>query len=315
MEIYGMLGEKLGTIGKPEKKAEDGAAEARLPQWKKDLLQKPSISVRKGIAWGYTPPYEDTDTLVLTSPQSSFVDIRFPVKQQLSKPIASDPSFWAFAGTSHMTFAPFAGDTITMPYSAHCVWKHDIDSKGPGITDEGDLFLLPNGDCMEVGMMQNPQTGKVEMYKEYWTGPPTGVTPTIRTPCVVAKTQAPSDGQKAQDALRDESGVIVRVGNYCQGIMRQRTAEQGRPEGADAILVERWTRSLVETEQRSTAAGTSDGPSDAAGWVQDWRSNTPCDNGVFMPCMWTCDGNRQLGDEIVVKGVTWRVVELVTEEA
>ncbi|KIW91868.1 uncharacterized protein Z519_07838 [Cladophialophora bantiana CBS 173.52] len=319
MEIYGMLGERLGTIGKAEKRAEDKAEETELPQWKKDLLQKPSISVRRGIAWGYTPPYEDTDTLVLSSTQSLFVDIRFPSKRQLSKPITSDPSFWAFSGTSHMTFAPFTGDTTTMPYSAHCVWKHEIDSKGPGITDEGDLFLLPNGDCMEVGMMQNPQTGKIEMYKEYWTGPPTGVTPTSatmdsRTPCVVATTQAKPDDQDPQGASRQESGVIIRIGDYCQGIMRQRTGESGSPEG-NAVLVERWTQSLVEADLKPTTTGTSKGHHHAASWVQDWRSNTPCDNGVFMPCMWLCDGNRKLGDEIMVKGVTWRVVEVVPEKA
>ncbi|OAP59928.1 hypothetical protein AYL99_04930 [Fonsecaea erecta] len=292
MEIFGMLGERLGIIGTADK-AKDKAEGAELPHWKKQFLQKPSISVRKGIAWSYTPPYEDTDTLVLTSPQSSFIDIRFPIKRQLSRPITSDPSFWAFAGTSDITFASSTGDTITMPYSAHCVWKHDIDSKGHGITDEGDLFLLPNADCIEVGMMQNPNTGKVEMYKEYWTGPPTDVASSgaalnISTPCVVAKTQAST-----------ETGVVIRIGNYCQAIMHQRTGEQGRTEaGGHSVLVERWTRSLVE-------------PSDAAGWIQDWRSNTPCDNGVFMPCMWTCDGARKLGDEIVVQGITWKIVELV----
>ncbi|KIY00543.1 uncharacterized protein Z520_03206 [Fonsecaea multimorphosa CBS 102226] len=320
MEIYGMLGERLGTIGEV-KKEEDKAEGAEFPQWKKDLLRKPSISIRKGIAWGYTPPYEDTDTLVLTSPKSSFVDIRFPVKRQLGEPITSDPSFWAFSGTSHMTFAPFTGDTITMPYSAHCVWKHEIDSKGPGITDEGDLFLLPNADCIEVGSMQNPQTGKVEMYKEYWTGPPTNVAPTsaaldIRTPCVVAKAQAPSsDGQNMEGTSSSEIGIVIRIGNYCQGIMRQQTGEQGWPEARHAILVERWTRNLVETEQTSAAnAGGSEEPNDAASWVQDWRSNTPCDDGVFLPCMWTCDGNRKLGDEIVVQGISWRIVELVLKK-
>ena len=48
MEFYGMTGEKLGVIGQIDattSKFDD------LPQWKKDLLQKPSISVRKGIAW------------------------------------------------------------------------------------------------------------------------------------------------------------------------------------------------------------------------------------------------------------------------
>ena len=45
MEMYGMTGERLGTIGQLQ------PAAAELPGWKKEFLQKPSVSVRKGIAW------------------------------------------------------------------------------------------------------------------------------------------------------------------------------------------------------------------------------------------------------------------------
>ena len=38
-----MTGERLGTIGQPEK-------EATMPDWQKALSSKPSVSVRKGIA-------------------------------------------------------------------------------------------------------------------------------------------------------------------------------------------------------------------------------------------------------------------------
>lgn len=57
MEIYGMTGEKLGTIGQVDKGKKDANADvdavqdAHLPQWKRDFLQKPSISTRRGIAW------------------------------------------------------------------------------------------------------------------------------------------------------------------------------------------------------------------------------------------------------------------------
>lgn len=43
-----MTGERLGTIGQVEG---ERAKQANLPQWKKEFLEKPSISVRKGIAW------------------------------------------------------------------------------------------------------------------------------------------------------------------------------------------------------------------------------------------------------------------------
>ena len=45
-----MLGEKLGMISK-SRKQDDNTEEQAIPQWKKSLLQKPSVSVRNGIAW------------------------------------------------------------------------------------------------------------------------------------------------------------------------------------------------------------------------------------------------------------------------
>jgi hypothetical protein len=44
MQIFGVTGESLGTIGA---KAED----RQEPQWKRILNAKPSVSIRKGIAW------------------------------------------------------------------------------------------------------------------------------------------------------------------------------------------------------------------------------------------------------------------------
>ncbi len=49
MQFYGMLGEKLGSIGKSKEQGEENE-QHDMPQWKRDFLQKPSISVRNGIA-------------------------------------------------------------------------------------------------------------------------------------------------------------------------------------------------------------------------------------------------------------------------
>ena len=43
MEIYGMTGERLGPIGSEGQEPE--------PEWKRILLSRPSVSVRRGIAW------------------------------------------------------------------------------------------------------------------------------------------------------------------------------------------------------------------------------------------------------------------------
>ncbi|KAK4943015.1 hypothetical protein LTR10_017400 [Elasticomyces elasticus] len=294
MEIYGMTGEKLGTIGNVQRK------DQKLPQWKKDFLKKPSISVREGIAWQYSSPYEETSTLVLTSPESVFVDLRFPDRPDTELPLTSDPSFWAFSGTSETSFDR-DDEEVTMPYLAHAKWKHEIDSKGPGINDEGDMFMLPNGDCIEVGMMMNPDTRTVMMYKEYWTTPSTepgsagiwlgpGSGGLRRTPCFVARTQG---------ADESKSGVIIRVGDFCQGIARHE--EKG-------VLVERWQRIPTSRDPPREDIDGGDGVSE---WSKDWRSNTVVDDRTegLVPCMWICRGNRRLGDEVVVHGIRWKVVE------
>lgn len=45
MQIFGVTGEALGTIGVEEEEHQ------QEPVWKKILAGKPSVSVRKGIAW------------------------------------------------------------------------------------------------------------------------------------------------------------------------------------------------------------------------------------------------------------------------
>lgn len=264
------------------------------------------------VIQGFSPPFEDTSTLVLKSTQSGFVDIRFPTQPDMSRPLCSNPSFWAFSGTSTTTFAPEdKPEAPPMPYSAHCVWKHEIDSKGPGIGDEGDMFILPNGDCIEVGMMANPSTQRVELYKEYWTTPEPAEPGSRgeqlpRTPCVVAKTLE-------LEPARNGSGVVIRVGDYCQGIVQRGGVGSvgGGVGGQETVLVERWCKTRVEV---NPALSLSDSTATSkAEWLKDWRSNTPDEDGVelSMPCKWLCEDGRKLGDQIVVHGVTWSVVEEV----
>jgi hypothetical protein len=172
-----------------------------------------------------------------------------------------------------------------MPLAAHCTWKHEIDSRGQGITDEGDMFLLKNDDAMEIGVMVNPSTGKEEVYKEYWTGPPTEseADEPLKLSCVVA--------EKSSDALDDTRGLIVRVGNYCQGLL-----EIGQAGSRD-ICVERFIKIA-----------------DSGKWNRDRRSGTSNaahgTSSLSVPCTWVCE-ERKLGDVIRVSEATWTIVELV----
>jgi hypothetical protein len=278
MEIYGMTGERLGTIG-----VTPPVTTETPPGWKASLLAKPSVSTRCGIAWGFAAAYEDTSTLVLTSPSSWFIDIRFA----LGPDPTGGASYWAFAGKSKLAFPGEGrrgdGGVVEIPCLAHCVWEHEIDSKGPGEVDEGDLCLLANGQVIQVGLSTRGPSGKVEMYKEYWTE----VEMDGDASCVVARTEEGPGQEKGV-------GMVIRVGRHCQAIFRR---QAGGAEGhgqVDQVLVERWHQGV-----------------ESGAWAKDGRSNTGGDTGgdVRMPSKWVCERARKMGDVIELSGRTWRVVE------
>ena len=251
----------------------------------------PSISIGQGIAWGFSAPYEDTNTLVLTSPDGRFVDVRFPRSfngQQEGDSYITHPAFWAFSGLSTST-QPQQGDFPAWPYAAHSEWTHEIDSRGPGIVDEGDMFDLPNGDCMEVGVMTHPQTGEPSMYKELWTSPKLSPEYGIGLfPCFVADVVSSSSSRR---------GRIVRVGPHCQGIVESATS-------AGVVEVERWTYRLANGQHR---------------WVRDEPVRHDfgaayCDSSeATSPYGWLLADQRRVGDEMAVGQERWRVVEACRE--
>jgi hypothetical protein len=283
MEIYGMTGERLGNIGQSQPPAE------AHPQWKLDLLSTPGISVRRGIARGFDAAYEDTSTLVLTSRGRRFVDIRFALGDS---PTAGD-SYWAFAGTSEVSF-PSAGrkgqpggndggEMVEIPYMAHCVWKHEMDSKGSNDADEGDMYLLGNGQCVEVGVSTSGPTGKLQMYKEYWEAVEMG----DDASCVVARTEQ-------RTGLEKGVGMVIKVGSHCQAIFQRQSMSAEAEERAGEVHVERWYRS-----------------EESGVWAKDWRSSTGNDeeDDVLMPSKWACQDGRKMGDAIELMGRKWEVVE------
>lgn len=229
---------------------------------------------------GYQKPYEDADVLVLTAPSTKFVDIRLPLIENTEKKpsLSNHSAFWAFTGTATTTFLENTAGLI-MPYSAHCVWKHDVDSHGPGGGDEGDMFLLPNGGSIEVGSMENPETGRNEMYKEYWTEPPvpTDANSITKLPCVVAET-VPS-----QQCTR--RGRIIRVGDYIQAV------GEGQDDAPERVMVDRWVRTYENEHYK-------------------WNRDSRC-HGSELPISWVCEDSLVVGDEIRQNVVRWSIVEVV----
>lgn len=159
-----------------------------------------SLSTRLAIAWPPDiPPYENTDTLVLSFPSNHFIDLR---------PLKSFHSLdWGMAGHQSTIQTPDGDKSILLFFQLiKATFIHTVDSRVPkdplSVKDEGWFKKLPNGDDLEIGMMMNPETGRIMAYEEIW-----------RT--------IPVDGKRF--ILLESSGAkdktfIGRIGNYFQGI-------------------------------------------------------------------------------------------------
>lgn len=174
------------------------------------------ISVRKYIRWIPAPATEPTSTVVLTSPARRFVDVRI-----LRGPGPGEGRLdWAFAGTS-------SSQPAQEPGVRHAVWRHWVDSstaEAETVRDEAEV--RDTGDAagaeLEAGRMVNPATGVEADYEEAWVS--------------VEPEATELEGESAYAVLRtcdDEHGVrgmVVRVGQFCQGVLRV----------GEAVTAERW---------------------------------------------------------------------------
>lgn len=145
------------------------------------------ISRRKFIRWLPDPASEPTTTIVLTSPQDRFVDLR------IVSPTSLD---WAIAGTASST---------TVNGIRHSTWSHWIDSKivdPEGVSDEGDMFPHEEG-TLEKGRMVNPATGKDADYEELWDDAD------AEGPCLVLKLE--------KGGVR---GMCIKLGGLMQSLVR-----------------------------------------------------------------------------------------------
>ena len=219
-------------------------------------------------------PEELTETIVLTSQRSFFVDIRILKAEHIEESrrgLETNSSAilqWAFAGTSESTQQE--GKKMS-------VWHHWIDSESvEPDEDKGEMIEQANGDILERGINVDPKTGQETTYEELWTDlkvEKVGSEPT-RT-CVVLR---------MEDIAKGSKGMVIRVGSWCQGILKQH----------DALTAERWQ-------------WTADyDPSD----THKWRRTVRLGNGE-LPCDALCHGDG-LQDLRTVEcgGASWEVVEM-----
>ncbi|KAL9049944.1 MAG: hypothetical protein Q9206_005290 [Seirophora lacunosa] len=187
------------------------------------MTNLPSISLRKHYRKVPGEPSEPTSTIVLTSPNRSYVDIR-----AFKKPDLSNPVQWAFAGTSESV-----RDSNGRCFST---WHHWIDSQtdDPAL-DRGEMITQDDGDVLEKGTTVDPDTGEEESYEELWTDLPlaSGSASEHARICVVLRTEEVENGTK---------GMVIRIGEWCQGILKKN----------GAISVER--RQRLENGETNTQA-------------------------------------------------------------
>ena len=191
---------------------------------------------------------------------------------------------WAFAGTSSSSIIPpeEEGDAPT----SHSEWVHWVDSKtDQPATDEGDMFPLPDGvHTLECGRMVNPDTGLLTEYEELWTDDEVEATE--------GKGEGEGDRWSVVLSLDDKAsgakGMVVRVGQWCQGIIKVQ----------DEVCVERWQWGL-DNAQGDVVEG-------------DWKRVARLGR-LFMPCSLTFTPEKiHEGSKVAYGDYSWDVQELIS---
>lgn len=211
--------------------------------------------------------FEPTSTLVLTSPKHTFVDVRLfkPFQSSATGPLPNEGETerleWAFGGTSlsqHIAQPKKHGsETDYWEGVTHSTWTHWVDSRhavgSANIpVDEGNMYPITPELTLEHGHAFQPLMNSTKTHEEMWRDVQILSTSPIGTKlCVVLRLQADSAGVR---------GVIVRLGQYCQGIVMQGTH----------CTIERWEFGSEEEEEDKKGTG-------------DWK-RTARVGDQYLPC-------------------------------
>ncbi|KAL1306035.1 hypothetical protein AAFC00_004163 [Neodothiora populina] len=260
---------------------------------------EPSISIREWIKWMPDAESEPTSTLVLTSSRKQFVDVRILKPTQHGEPELPREGGpmarleWGFAGHSHSTIS----DPSSTPPTVHSTWTHTIDSQHKdcsNVSDSGDMFACADGiHVLERGEMVNPATGKMTAYEEFWADYPAGY---VRESGEEEQGKRWSVVVALEEADAGVKGLVVRVGEWCQGIIRV----------GDEICVERWRWS--STSASDPASGERGGGEEEIdnGWRRVARLGR-----LFLPCALTfMPAGLKEGSKVTYGDYKWEAQEV-----
>lgn len=166
---------------------------------------------------------------------------------------------WAFAGKSRSTVKD---SSIQL---SHTVWDHWIDSRtnNPD-SDEGDMWVQPNGDVLEKGKNKDPVTGELTEYEELWHD--------LRVESFGKKDNRSSLVIRADEPERKIRGMAIKIGGWCEGILKVE----------DELTVERWEWKPSDgaSNVASVEVSNEDGRT-PNGWIRTFRIGKgvlPCQN-------------------------------------
>lgn len=213
---------------------------------------------------------------------------------------------WAFAGISHTT--PSVPEPGSMR-SYRSVWEHWLDSKtDTPKPDEGDMWPQPNGDVLEKGSSREPETGAVTEYEELWADVPVETTGLDEKRASVVL--------QLQDDARKARGLVVRVGGWCQGILKigdEITLERWKWVPGKSGTMDRVAMTGVGGEVPAVVDGSSSegfGPNtEETDHPGDWKRVVRL--GIrFLPCAVTFDPDlAEVGNEVEAGDSSWKVIE------
>lgn len=172
---------------------------------------------------------------------------------------------WAFAGRSHSK--PQGAHVHDTSKPSHTVWGHWIDSKSndPGV-DQGDMWLQEDGDVLERGKSNDPTTGQETEYEELWHD--------LEVVPLGKKRNRSSLVLRADDPKKDLRGMAVKVGGWCQAILKVK----------DALTIERWERKPAASNENEALDEESKHETRTRNdWVRTFRFG----KGI-LPCKYMC---------------------------